>query len=178
MKKLIIALLLSFVMSVPVFAEDGAYAVVTTKTADLMMHAEANSGSKNVGYLSKGSVCRILERNQGNGNWSYVFSGGVKGYVASAYLTEAKERLQAVEAFDGVAFTKDTEIYAQAKEGAAVVGTRHCGATEKIVEGEVVPGWYQITFRVRDSGAQNTGFVRAEDVVHTQIVLDAEPVMK
>lgn len=83
---------------------------VSNVSGALNVHKKASENSKIVGKMTKDSGCDIKKTK---GDWSYITSGKVKGYVLSKYLLKgnaAKQRAKKVARLRAIVNTKSLNV--------------------------------------------------------------------
>lgn len=110
---------------------------------NLNIRQEANESGKLVGKLPKNAACEIISSD---GEWSYIKSGKVEGYVKEEYLlTEfaAKQKAEEMASAMAVAVTDSLNVREQPSTDAEVVTQVATGESLDIVE-IMDDGWIKV----------------------------------
>ena len=110
---------------------------------NLNIRQEANESGKLVGKLPKNAACEIISSD---GEWSYIKSGKVEGYVKEEYLlTEfaAKQKAEEMASAMAVAVTDSLNVREQPSTDAEVVTQVAAGESLDIVE-IMDDGWIKV----------------------------------
>ena len=123
---------------------------------NLNVREKADGDSDLVGKMRKNSACEILETD---GEWAYVKSGSVKGYVKAEYLLtgeEAIERAKEVETLMAKVNTTTLYVREEANTDSRVLTMVPMDEELEIVEGGEGDEWLKIEID------EDEGYVSAE----------------
>ena len=135
---------------------------------NLNIREKADGDSELVGKMRKNSACEILEID---GDWAYIKSGSVKGYVKAEYLLtgdEAYEKAKEVETFMAKVCTTTLYVREEPNTDSRVLTMVPMDEELEIVEGEEGDDWIKVVID-EDEGYISADYVKFIEKLETAI---------
>ena len=136
--------------------------VANVSSGNLNIRAAATTDSKMVGKLPKNAACDILAQE---GDWYYVTSGEITGYVSAQYILtgdEAVEIAQGLVRTVAISLTDNLNLRAEANTDASIITTIEKGQELEFIE--MLDGWVKIAID-SDEGYVSADYVEVKDVL-------------
>ena len=136
--------------------------VANVSSGNLNIREAATTDSKMVGKLPKNAACDILAQE---GDWYYVTSGEITGYVSAQYILtgdEAIEIAQELVRTVAISITDNLNVRTEPNTDASVITTVENGQELEFVE--MLDGWVKIAID-SDEGYVSADYVEVKDVL-------------
>lgn len=136
--------------------------VANVSSGNLNIREAATTDSKMVGKLPKNAACDILAQE---GDWYYVTSGEITGYVSAQYILtgdEAIEIAQGLVRTVAISITDNLNVRTEPNTDASVITTVENGQELEFVE--MLDGWVKIAID-SDEGYVSADYVEVKDVL-------------
>lgn len=136
--------------------------VANVSSGNLNIRAAATTDSKMVGKLPKNAACDILSEE---GDWYYVTSGEITGYVNAQYILtgdEAVEIAQGLVHTVAISLTDSLNVRTEPNTDASVITTVENGQELEFLE--MLDGWVKIAID-SDEGYVSADYVEVKDVL-------------
>ena len=136
--------------------------VANVSSGNLNIREAATTDSKMVGKLPKNAACDILSQE---GDWYYVTSGEITGYVSAQYILtgdEAIEIAQGLVRTVAISITDNLNVRTEPNTDASVITTVENGQELEFVE--MLDGWVKIAID-SDEGYVSADYVEVKDVL-------------
>ena len=136
--------------------------VANVSSGNLNIRAAATTDSKMVGKLPKNAACDILSQE---GDWYYVTSGEITGYVNAQYILTGDEAVaiaQGLVRTVAISITDNLNVRTEPNTDASVITTVENGQELEFVE--MLDGWVKIAID-SDEGYVSADYVEVKDVL-------------
>lgn len=136
--------------------------VANVSSGNLNIREAATTDSKMVGKLPKNAACDILSQE---GDWYYVTSGEITGYVSAQYILTGDEAVAIAEGLVrtvAIATTDNLNVRTEPNTDASVITTIENGQELEFVE--MLDGWVKIAID-SDEGYVSADYVEVKDVL-------------
>lgn len=136
--------------------------VANVSSGNLNIREAATTDSKMVGKLPKNAACDILSQE---GDWYYITSGEITGYVSAQYILTGDEAIEIAKGLVrtvAVSLTDNLNVRAEANTEASVITTVENGQELEFVE--MLDGWVKIAID-SDEGYVSADYVEVKDVL-------------
>ena len=136
--------------------------IANVSSGNLNIREAATTDSKMIGKLPKHAACDILSQE---GDWYYVTSGEITGYVSAQYILtgdEAVEIAQGLVRTVAVSLTDSLNVRTEPNTDSSVITTVEAGQELEFVE--MLDGWVKIAID-SDEGYVSADYVEVKDVL-------------
>ena len=136
--------------------------IAQVESGNLNVREAATTDSKMVGKMPKNSACEILSTE---GEWYYISSGEITGYVKAEYIVtgdEAKAIAETLVRTVAISLTDSLNVRTEPNTECGIITTVSTGEELEFVE--VLDGWVKVAID-SDEGYVSADYVEIKDVL-------------
>lgn len=136
--------------------------IAQVESGNLNVRESASTDSKMVGKMPKNAACEILATE---GEWYYITSGEITGYVKAEYIItgdEAKALAETLVRTVAISLTDSLNVRTEPNTDCSVITTVSTGEELEFVE--MIDGWVKVVID-SDEGYVSAEFVEVKDVL-------------